>query len=140
MNNAEWMIKNNMKFSKLSSWYWYRNNKNIVCYDNKNLYEEESFVIQRDIITKWLDMEHKEQILDDSEKRYLSAVIRPFRDKVKYITKISCEFIGGPSDYYFIMIRFVDEYFDMHFPYFSKDTMYKGMKLDYKYTLEELGL
>ena len=80
------------------------------------------------------------QILDDAEKRYLSAVIRPFRNKVKYITKISCELIGGPSDYYCIMIGVVDEYFDIHFPSFSKDTMYKGMQLGYKYTLEELGL
>ena len=80
------------------------------------------------------------QILDDAEREYLSAVIKPFRNKVKYITKISCELIGGPSDYYCIMIGFVDEYFDMHFPSFSKDTMYKGMKLDHEYTLEELGL
>ena len=137
MNNAEWTIQNGMKFSKLSSWYL--GGRNIVCYDSRNLYEEESSVVQKNIIIKWLDMEHTEQILDDSEKQYLSAVIRPFRDKVKYITKGSDEELWDSSDYR-LMITFANEYFDMYFPSFSKDTMYKGMKLDHKYSLEELGL
>lgn len=79
------------------------------------------------------------QILDDTEKRYLSAVIKPFRNKVKYITKVSAEELCDSSDYY-LMIGFVYEYFDMHFPSFSKDTMYKGMEPGHKYSLEELGL
>ena len=31
--------------------------------------------------------EHKEEILDEAEKRYLKAVIRPFRARMKYIMK-----------------------------------------------------
>ena len=70
------------------------------------------------------------QILDDAEKRYLSAVIRPFRDKVRYIKK--CED--------FIYITFEYGIGDMDFPPFEKGTMYKGMKPDHKYSLKELGL
>ena len=130
MNNAEWMIKNGMKFSKLSSWYL--GGRNIVCYDSKNLYEEESSVVQKNIITKWLDMEHKEPILDDAEKRYLSAVIRPFRNRVQYIKKIDC----ACEEY--IQIQLNSDWTIL--PHFRTGTMYKGMKPDHAYTLEELGL
>lgn len=75
------------------------------------------------------------QVLDDAEKRYLSAVIRPFRDKVLYIIKS-----GGfaPSE----------ECISFHFvgcevtrlPCFKRGTMYKGMEPGHGYSLEELGL
>lgn len=75
------------------------------------------------------------QILDDEEKEYLSAVIKPFRDKVKYMLKNS-------YNEEFISIVLEDkerrEYFN--FPYFKKGTMYKGMEINKRYTLEELGL
>ena len=73
-------------------------------------------------------------ILDDAEKRYLKGVIRPFRDKVLYIAKRS------------IMDRrkehiYIDLTHDViTLPCFMKGTMYKGMKTDKEYTLEELGL
>lgn len=71
------------------------------------------------------------QILDDAEKRYLSAVIRPFRNDVTEICKN-----GGKE---FEYIRFNGrKYFFL--PSFYAGTMYKGMELDRWYTLEELGL
>ena len=36
----------------------------------------------------WLCSEYKEPILDDEEKEYLSAVIKPFRKDVEYIVKL----------------------------------------------------
>lgn len=74
-----------------------------------------------------------EEILDDKEKEYLSYVIRPFRNRVKNIKKIShCKKC-------WIKIKLTtDEGID--FPFFKKDKMYKGMKIDKEYTLEELGL
>ena len=36
---------------------------------------------------KWLCEEYKEPILDDVEREYLSAVIKPFRKKISYIRK-----------------------------------------------------
>ena len=86
-------------------------------------------------VMKWLLDEYKEPILDDAEKEYLSAVIKPFRKKISCIRKTKdprkCE--------NYIKIECCDGDL-MHFPNLSNDAMYKGMKLDRKYTLEELGL
>jgi len=72
------------------------------------------------------------QILDDAEKRYLKGVIRPFRNDVEKICKTAggkdCEWIAFYGKSYFFL------------PYFDAGTMYKGMKLGHKYSLEELGL
>ena len=76
------------------------------------------------------------QILDDDEKRYLEGVIRPFKDKVLYITKRS---VISDSTIEYISIQLAgDEY--IWLPRFKKGTMYKGMEPDHGYTLEELGL
>lgn len=74
----------------------------------------------------------EKEILDEKEKEYLSAVIRPFRDRVEYIKKIS-----GDREYINVLLEDGDE---IVFPYFEKDTMYKGMELNKKYTLKELDL
>lgn len=73
----------------------------------------------------------KPQILDEEEKKYLEGVIRPFRDKVEYIKKLS-----GCGE--FITIQLERE--DIDLPYFKPNTMYKGMEQGKRYTLEELGL
>lgn len=75
----------------------------------------------------------EKEILDEEEKEYLSNVIKPFRDKVEYICKepyINKEFIK-------ITIKNDSS---LCFPYFMKETMYKGMEANKKYTLKELGL
>ncbi len=72
------------------------------------------------------------EILDKEEKEYLSAVIRPFRDRVKYIKKISSD-----REYINVLLEDGDR---LTFPYFEKGTMYKGMEADKKYTLKELDL
>ena len=71
-------------------------------------------------------------ILDDAERRYLSAVIRPFRNKVEYIEKVdvACE------EYIHIQLNKAWAFL----PHFRTGTMYKGMKPNHGYTLEELGL
>ena len=86
---------------------------------------------------EWLLSEYKEPVLDDVEREYLSAVIKPFRNKVKKIAKISR--IGQPEEQY---IRIVLGELDfMNFPNFNTNTgMYKGMEADRLYSLEELGL
>lgn len=85
-------------------------------------------------VLKWLLEETKEP-LDDVEKEYLSAVIKPFRKKISYIRK-SKDPRKGKN---YIKIEFCDGD-RMFFPNLSNDEMYKGMKLDRNYTLEELGL
>lgn len=76
----------------------------------------------------------KEEVLDAAEKRYLASVIKPFRDKVKYIYK-GQEWSNNKE---FININLKEDTLDL--PYFKKETMYKGMELGRNYTLEELGL
>lgn len=80
----------------------------------------------------WLNSECKEQILDKVERKYLSSVIGPFRDKVLYIQKAS---IGTDN----IRIGIKNDN-TINLPCFKKDTMYKGMKAWEKYTLEDLGI
>lgn len=75
----------------------------------------------------------EKEILDDEEKRYLKAVIRPFKNRVRYILKKDCY----DGDCY-ISIELDDE--NINFPYFKKETMYNGMEEDKRYTLKELGL
>lgn len=75
----------------------------------------------------------KNPILDEKEKEYLGNVIRPFRDRIICIVKKD-DF----SDYYItILVKYDDP---IYLPTFKKDTMYKNMKVDKEYTLEELGL
>lgn len=80
----------------------------------------------------WLNSEYKEQILDKVERKYLSSVIGPFRDKVLYIQKVS---IGTDN----IRIGIKNDN-TINLPCFKKDTMYKNMKAWKKYTLEDLGI
>lgn len=82
----------------------------------------------------WLSEEAKEPILDEAEKKYLSAVIKPFRGKVSYISKQ-----GNSELMEFIYIKLSDGD-AADFPNFEANTMYRGMELDKNYTPEELGL
>lgn len=84
------------------------------------------------------ELEIEKPILDKAEKRYLEGVLRPFKDRVNYIKKIS----DSVSKNEFIKIMLNHDVLyneEIYFPFFEKGTMYKGM--EYKeYTLEELGL
>ena len=78
--------------------------------------------------------EHKEEILDETEKRYLKGIIRPFKEKVTYISKLHTR-----EDKEFISINLKNgDYIDL--PLFKENTMYKKMIINKDYTLEELGL
>ena len=77
----------------------------------------------------------KEEILDEVEKRYLTEVIRPFRKRIQFIQKK--KEITEINPY----IRIVCEDNDkLVFPYITDNSMYKGMEVNKKYTLKELGL
>lgn len=82
-----------------------------------------------------------EGILSDKEKEYLSAVIKPFRDKVKGI----CKYVDPYSNTLEeceerIVISFENICNDIALPNFMQGTMYTGMKAGKEYTLKELGL
>lgn len=81
------------------------------------------------------------EVLDVKEKEYLSAVIRPFKNRIRSISKkhyfeyeyISISMFDIPNDNLII-----EDNPDL--PLFKKGKMYKGMQIGKEYTLEELGL
>lgn len=83
--------------------------------------------------------ERKEEVLDETEKRYLAGVIRPFRDKIEYIEKINRVLIPEKKDKEYLKIILKNDDM-MNLPDFEGDSMYKGMKTNRKYALKELGL
>lgn len=74
-------------------------------------------------------------ILTEEEKEYLSYVIKSFRNRIKYFYKWTC----ADCDTEIIMAACKD-YNHLEFPAFEKNTMYKGMEPNKKYTLDDLGL
>ena len=78
-------------------------------------------------------------ILTDKEKEDLSGIIRLFRDEVISICKFESMRHCG---YEFLSIKINNNVFkyETTLPYFKKWAMYKGMKLEKEYSLEELGL
>ena len=98
-------------------------------------------------IFKWVDFvivfedENKssEPILDDAERKYLSGVIRPFRDRVVGIYKYNSVL----SNYEEIAIDTCADYncnHMTHLPPFKIGLMYKNMELNKEYTLDDLNL
>lgn len=73
------------------------------------------------------------EYLTEKEKKYLSAVIKPFVERMEYIKKSTD---GFGSEYIIISL----ENDMITFPYFDERELYKGMELDKEYSLEELGL
>lgn len=78
--------------------------------------------------------EYKE-ILDDEEREYLGDFIRPFKNKITYIEKLAT----NDKEKEWLCIGLKREQ-GVILPYFKANAMYKGMKLNKEYTLEELGL
>lgn len=141
MTNAEWILKEGIPFKNIKTIQhnpketrWYE-----IAVNDKVVDKIVSKLEPADLFRKWLDSEHKSPILDDTERAYLSAVIKPFRDRVKHICKIN--YLGvSSSEYQYIFISLSDGSYNIDLPIFKRDTMYKGMKKGHDYTIEELGL
>ena len=88
---------------------------------------------------EWLCEEYKEPILDEEERKYLSAVIKPFRDRVVQIFKELVDENENEEEKEFVVVIY-DGSYGFCLPSFKTGTMYKGMELNKEYTLEELGL
>lgn len=88
-----------------------------------------------DDILDWMARPYEEKILDDVERKYLSDVIRLFRNRVTSIEKR--DDIYEEKQFIIIVVGHKE---NVNLPYFRKATKYKGMKADKKYTLEDLGL
>lgn len=96
-----------------------------------NYYENKKSLVD------WLLQDYKEPILEEDEREYLAAVIRPFKENVCTVCKKYIQSYSGLS-YEYIVVKLNAERWG--FPKFVEGTMYKGMKENKKYTLKELGL
>lgn len=92
---------------------------------------------------KFLDQEieiEMPDILNEAEKRYLSAVIRPFRNRVISISKYFYVLDNVYSiEIYMKSVEGIFNTENLKLPLF-KNEMYKGMEKNKKYTLKELDL
>lgn len=94
------------------------------CFDD-SLYTDGDLVFDRERDCK--------PFLDEEEREYLSAVIKPFRNSVSNVKKVQMD------NEAYIRIT-LDDLDVIRFPRFRIDTMYKNMELDRPYTLKELCL
>ena len=73
------------------------------------------------------------ELLTPKEREYLKFVFKPFASDIMCVQKK----IRSDNTEYIVARTYKDS---IIFPYFTKGTMYKGMKLEVKYTLKELGI
>lgn len=135
----DWKEKNCSRHDKCDSCPFTSAN----CYSNdKNSWVNNKNLFSNEFLNQEIEIE-KRDILTDKEKEYLQNVIKPFRNRVKYITKET-----EINAYEFIVMDVINPlnasfYFGTEYinlPYFKQGTMYKNMKVGKKYTLEELEL
>ena len=105
----------------------------LLYWSNASQMWERSRAIEELLIGQYEIIKIPKPILDEKEKEYLSAVIKPFRDKVISISKKSANY----GEFIDILI---DEAEDIYLPYFKPGKMYQGIGVNREYTLEELGL
>lgn len=142
MLNKEKYAKDIVDFSILGVGIALKNNKPVSCcgLDCKECDRNDGTGgCSLDTLCEWANSEYKEPILNEAEKAYLSAVIKPFKKYVKTIMKAK-----QVATLYAITIDIEEKYnyeTFLQFPPFEKSSgMYKGMELGRKYTLKELGL
>lgn len=107
---------------------WYDTEQLLTIANNKSTEN----LIEKVEIPTYTEYIPPKPILDDKEKEYLSGVIRPFKKVLKYIRKSS----DAENEY--ILIALKNDI--ICFPDFKTGTMYKGMKLDKEYSLDELRI
>lgn len=78
-------------------------------------------------------LQFRKDVLDKTERKYLKAVLSPFRNRDVRVIKAR----RGSFDYLIIDFENGD---NIAFPDFPRETMYNGMELYHEYTLEELGI
>ena len=111
------------------------------------VWEDEIYINQPFEAVQWGDDEpvlisdiYNPKILNNKERKYLTAVLKPFHDKVKYVEK-RVESVSNKdwSNKEYVFVAFYGRgMIDM--PDFEAGTMYSGMERDREYTLDELGI
>lgn len=111
----------------------------VTCsYHNKHNWIKNKDLFSDKFLNQEIEIEVPD-ILDKKEKEYLSAVIKPFKNKVKSISKSNVA--NGLYEYISIeTVHHLEGTEFTSFPLFEARTMYKNMELRKKYTLKELDL
>ena len=131
-------VELNSDFSFKDSSFTYRlTERGLYSRYKNNLKWYPSGILENLLIGKYQIICKPRSILDPAEKKYLSAVIKPFRNKVEWVRKFS-----SPNHREYIKISYQDSTHSnvLNFPDFKVGTMYRGMKIGKAYTLKELGL
>ena len=103
------------------------------------VFEEDRFVrIERPVKYETI-YEAPKEILNKEEKKYLEAVIRPFRNQIERISK-KHNYNDDDYEYLLFCARLHNNKYSFILPYFEKNKEYKGMELNKEYTLDELRL
>ena len=105
----------------------------LLYWSNASQMWERSRAIEELLIGQYEIIKIPKPILDEKEKEYLSAVIKPFRDQVISISKKSANY----GEFIDILL---DEAEDIYLPYFKPGKMYQGIGVNKEYTLKELGI
>lgn len=130
-------IKNASKYRyilDIDDGYWYWSSSMLEKVEDKKHFKS----LPRDF-TGTINVEKgfivKKEILDEAEKEYLHAVIKPFKKQVAFIN-LRKRF---DDNRVYIYIKLKNNDFAV-LPFFEKGTMYKNMQINREYTLQELGL
>lgn len=79
---------------------------------------------------------YEDPVLNEAEKKYLEAALRPFKKRI-----ISIEKTALLNNKCYLRVMLDNMLGDiMTFPYFKQGEMYNGMEYNKQYTLKELGL
>ena len=110
----------------------------LLSYSKENQNWIRTYGLLEKLLTGWTEI-IKKPILDEAEKEYLRNIIKPFGDRVRLICKSR---FSSREHIVIILDDSVDKDLVgyLALPTFKEGTMYKGMELNKRYTLEELGL
>lgn len=135
---------------KIRKKWWYAGD--YIWFDKENTLKnkngsETCVALEFDFRTKNEWEIYEEPILDEAEKKYLSDVLRPFKKSFSkiLISKSNSFYVSKDKkdkERILFILTNIDGCYEEVFslPSFAKGTMYKGMKIDKDYSLEELGL
>lgn len=132
------------EFKKWNNGYCFGKSCEMCIFRNVNCaaYDGNSWAYNKDFYSdKFLDQTIEVEAPDaltKEEKKYLSAVIKPFRDRVTHIKKKA--WTTPKRKYIEIEYRENEVIHALCFPDLPNDEMYKGMEDNRPYKLEELGL
>ena len=79
------------------------------------------------------------ELLAPKEREYLKFVFKPFASDILYVQKRQ-SYVIDDIEYICVATYKDGRTSSISFPYFKKGTMYKGMKPETQYQLEELGI